>query len=304
MNKLLFVINPISGGIEKTNLRNDIEVFCKENRIIYDIHETTGEDDVNKVSHSVDHFHASTVVACGGDGTINMVAQAVISKNIKIAILPLGSANGLATELLIPNNLQRALEVILSGKTIDMDVVRINKDHISLHLSDVGFNAKLIKYFEDSGTRGKVSYAAHFFKVLFKPSAHRYKCICNGSQFRRKAEMVVFANASKYGTGAVVNPEGSLTDGQFEVCVFKRHPWYGVFRIAFDFFTGRLHNSPYVKIFSTKRIEVFVDTPVTLQVDGEVIDDFDHILAELDENKLSVIVPEEYEEKKPPRQAG
>ncbi|MBL6446110.1 hypothetical protein JMN32_07315 [Fulvivirga sp. 29W222] len=294
MNKILFVVNPISGGIDKADFKNELKFCCAESNVTFDLIETKGQNDHILISEKIEQSKPDAVVACGGDGTINLVARILLGRNISMGIIPLGSANGLATELLIPRNIRKAIRVILKNRIINIDVLRINDKYLSLHLSDVGFNAKLIKNFEEGGSRGKMAYAAHFFKVLFKKAPSKYTFIVDETRFRRRAEMVVFANASKYGTGAVVNPDGCLYDRKFEVCIFKPYPWYAIFRIAFDFFTGGMKQSPYVKIFSTTSIIVKSKKMVPLQVDGEVVGDFRQVKVKLESTQLPVIVPPQY----------
>ncbi|ELR69800.1 diacylglycerol kinase catalytic domain protein [Fulvivirga imtechensis AK7] len=290
MNKILFVINPISGGRDKTGLHQEIYSFCKNNHLQGEIMETTGKNDFDRIHKKMEQVAPDTVVACGGDGTINMVAQALLKKSITLGIIPLGSANGLAAELLIPRDIKKALDIIKENNVLPIDIVQINGKYISLHLSDVGFNAKLIKHFDQGRVRGKLGYLTHFFKTLHKKSPRRYTFNLKGNKFRRRAEMVVFANASRYGTGAVVNPEGIINDGKFEVCIFKPYPWYAIFRLTFDFFTGRMKKSPYVKIFSTTEITVKAHKAVPLQIDGEVIGDFKTVYVKMLQKQLPVIV--------------
>lgn len=290
MSKLLFVVNPISGGRDKTDLQEQISSSCKVNDIPFSILETKGKNDLELIQGEIDKYLPETVVACGGDGTINLVARAILGKQVNLAIVPLGSANGLANELLIPAAVKKALDVIHQKRVVKIDVLRINESHISLHLCDVGFNAKLIKHFDEGRMRGKMAYVAYFFKTLLKKSPRRYTFLIQGNRFSRRAEMVVFANASKYGTGAVVNPDGVINDQKFEVCIFKPHPWYAIFRLTFDFFTGRMKKSRYVKIISTDKVSVKANKAVTLQVDGEVIGEFKNIEVEMHGEQIPVIV--------------
>lgn len=294
MKKILFVVNPISGGIDKSDLKNELTSCCNDHSIAFDWVETTGENDVELISEKIKEAQPQVVVACGGDGTINLVAQVLLGGSLKLGIIPLGSSNGLASELLIPRNIKKAFNIILKDNVLNIDVLRVNDEYISLHLSDVGFNAKLVKNFDAGNSRGKLAYAAHFFKVLFKKAPSKYTFIQKERKFRRRAEMVVFANASRYGTGAVVNPDGCLFDKKFEVCIFKPYPWYAIFRLAFDFFTGGVKRSPYVKIFSAKNIVVKSVNMVPLQIDGEVIGEFKQVTVSLDANQLPLIVPEEF----------
>lgn len=291
MRKILFIVNPISGGLDKRNFRNTITGWCDSNKIEFTFFDTTGENDLQKINSQLSDFLPSTVVACGGDGTVNLVAQSILKKhNINLGIIPLGSANGLATELGIPEDEKEALKIVLSEKIKAVDVLKINGEHLCLHLSDIGLNAKLIKRFERGSTRGKLGYARHFFETLFNKKALEYSFKSEEEDFNEKAEMVVFANAKKYGTGAVVNPLGKLGDRKFEVCIFKPYPWYAIFRLTYLFFTGKLNYSPFVKIFSTSKVEVNSNKAEHLQIDGEPIGKFKQVSVEVSPDQLSILV--------------
>lgn len=290
MRKILFIINPISGGVDKRSFRKAITKWCDGNKVDYKFFDTTGENDQVKIKAVLNEFSPSAAVACGGDGTVNLVAQSILDYDIKLGIIPLGSANGLATELQIPEDESEALKIILSNKTRPVDVLKINNQHICLHLSDIGLNAKLIKRFEKGSMRGKLGYARHFFETLFNKKALHYSFKSDEEDFEEKAEMVVFANAKKYGTGAVVNPLGKLGDGKFEVCIFKPYPWYAIFRLTYLFFSGKLNYSPFVKIYSTTKVKVSSDKAEYLQIDGEPIGKFKKVEVEIASSQLMVLV--------------
>lgn len=290
MKRILFVINPISGGIGKRNIRQDITNHCPEKSLTIDFLETTGKNDALAIKNKINSFSPGVVVACGGDGTINLVSQVLIKRDIQLGIIPMGSANGLATELGIPNNIDDAVDILLKGRAMEMDVLLINKKLISLHLADLGFNANLIKRFEKRGKRGKLGYARHFLQTLFTQKSRRYYFKLEGKNFSRRAQMVSFANARKYGTGAVINPDGKMDDGRFEVCIFKPYPWYALLGIVFRFFTGSLNKSKYVKIISTKEALVFVQHAEVLQIDGEAMSEYNEVHVTIHPDKLRVII--------------
>lgn len=290
MKKLLFVINPISGGIDKNGLRKMITKTCESHSQDYSFFDTTGKDDVTKLKHFITELKPTAVIACGGDGTVNLVAESIYDKELILGIIPMGSANGLATELNIPDNVETAIRLVLEGNALPIDILWINKKHMCLHLADVGLNAKLIRRFEKQPGRGKLGYARNLFETLFNSDAIKYQFETETECFEEKAEMVVFANARKYGTGAIVNPEGKINDGNFEVCIFKPYPWYAIIKLTYMFFTGKLKRSPFVKIFSTPFIKVSSEMPEDLQIDGESHGKSKTFTVEVGKHQLPIIV--------------
>src|SRR6185295_4965195 len=117
-------------------------------------------------------------------------------------IIPAGSANGMARELEIPDEPEKALEIILEGEVKSADVILMNEKDICLHLSDIGLNAQLIKYFKEGSLRGKLGYARVVLKVLLRKQRMRVVIQSGKEEILRSAVMVAIANASKFGTGA------------------------------------------------------------------------------------------------------
>ncbi len=292
--KYLFVINPIAGGLDKNQYVSDLKARFTQKGAAFDVIETTGDNDQEKILKYMATCKPDVVVAVGGDGTCNLVAELIQQKDVAMGIVPLGSANGLATELSIPTNTNEATDLLFAGKEIHIDAILINKKHLCLHLSDIGLNARVVKRFEREKSRGMWGYFKQYISEIFRMDPKKFKFDLNGNQFRRKAHMVVIANASKYGTGAIVNPIGKINDGKFEVCIIKPFPLWSIFSISIALFRGTLKTSRYVKILSCKKIKVYNKYRETVQVDGEVIGEPAVVNAKILHNILKVIVPMEF----------
>jgi len=287
--KLLFIVNPKSGNNDKSKLERTIAKACDKNKKEYTLFYTTGENDLDKIKKEQDLYQADTLVACGGDGTVNLVAELLLNSEIQLGIIPLGSANGLAYELKIEEDIDSSLDLIFRGKTISMDVIKINDQHICLHLSDLGFNAKMIKDFEEGGERGMLSYARSFFSSLMDKTTSEFTIEFNGEKKEVKADMIVMANASSYGTGAVINPGSKLDDGSFELVVFKPIPIRDLLGLTLESFLGDIKNSPYVEIFRVEKVHIHCKEEELLQVDGELKGEKQEINAEILKGALKVI---------------
>ncbi len=278
---ILFVINPKSGGINKDGLDKLIKRMCDECQSSYAFHYTTGKNDVEAIKQLMKEKSPEIVVACGGDGTVNIVAQCLLHTEISLGIMPMGSANGLASELNIPEDDEESLQIIFSNKTKPLDVLRINEAHISLHLSDVGFNANMIKEFEKESRRGKLGYAKAFFKSIKDREGATYDIKTDKNQLTVTAEMLVFANASSYGTGAIINPDSELDDGFFELIVFKPIRLSELASLTFESFFGDINESPYVEIYQAKEAHITCKQHQLLQIDGELINEVNEIKLEM-----------------------
>ena len=292
MRQLLFVINPISGGVDKRQAKAEIEAYCPARDWQFRILETTGEDDDRRIAAAIEAHAPDTVVAGGGDGTVNLVARVLLGRtDCRMGILPLGSANGLATELGISSNVAEALEVLRTGQVMPMDALRIQEDHYSFHLADIGYNAHLVQRFERKGRRGQFGYARESIRTIWQRPVARFELTVDGQTFAQRAVMITFANGRRYGTGAFVNPNGHIGDGRFEVCIFQPWPRWYLFWIVLLAFLGRVDESRWVKILSATEATVTATPPLPLQADGEPLGKPARVRVRLAPEKVRLWVP-------------
>ncbi len=226
------------------------------------------------------------VIAVGGDGTISLVAQAVAGK-FPMGIIPAGSANGMAKELEIPLDPQEALDIIENGQVSPSDAIRINGE-ICLHLSDIGFNAQLIKYFDEGGLRGQWGYARVLLKTLWNKRKMQVVIRKNKQEIKREAFMVVLANASKYGTGAVINPTGELDDGEFEVVIVRK---LAISEILKMLFLPQPFNPKKIEVIKASSVTISTGHSVHFQVDGEYKGRINGLSASILPRYIDLILP-------------
>lgn len=285
---ILFVINPVSGGKTKTDWESAITDFFKSAPFDIQFYLFDGKNDPASLQHWIEKIKPHRVVAVGGDGTVTLVAKEVLQTGIALGILPAGSANGMARELGLPLTTNEALHVIAEGKTKSADVIRINREHISLHLSDIGLNARLIKHFEEGNLRGKFGYATKVIKTLWTKSYMTVDVCIGDKKATLKALMVVLANATKYGTGAVINPEGSPFDGKFEVVVMKRLSVSELFKM---WFRPQPFNPRKIRVYPATSVTIHSDKQEHFQVDGEYLGRVSKVEAHILAGQLKLIVP-------------
>ncbi len=290
-DKLLFIVNPSSGGNNKTNWKEKIEDYFGKTQQHFEIHELSGGDnDKENMKQRIAAFKPDKVIAVGGDGTVKMVAEELVNTDMVLGILPAGSANGMATELCIPTDAEKACNVINENNIEKIDVLKMNGKNISIHLSDTGLNALLIHYFEKGNQRGMLGYAKVAFKVLLKKRLMRLNIEVNGETISRAAYMVALANAKKYGTGAEINPEGSLTDGKFEVIIIRKLTLVQLFKMLIS---HKPFNTDCIEIIQTTKAVITSHSKNHFQVDGEYCGKTDGITAEIMPAALRILMPHE-----------
>jgi YegS/Rv2252/BmrU family lipid kinase len=208
------------------------------------------------------------VVAVGGDGTVNEVAQGLIGTSTPMGIIPMGSGNGLARELGISMNVSKSAKTLIEGKKQQIDVCRINNQRF-LCTSGIGFDAQVADKMSKAPTRGFMRYIQLTLQesISFKP--FKIKMIVDDILVEKPVFLVTFANAAQFGNNARIAPDASMTDGLIDVVVVRpfNKMWLPVFGIAL--FTRIILKLSFVECYKAKHIKLeFVDTNI-YHFDGE-----------------------------------
>ncbi|MBV9988850.1 MAG: NAD(+)/NADH kinase [Chitinophagaceae bacterium] len=265
-SKLLFVVNPISGGRKKINWETEIREYFAGSDHQVEMLVLNGGNDGWKIYEKIKTGQPDKVIAVGGDGTIKLVVEQLLGTDIPLGIIPAGSANGLAREFDLPASLKDALAVVMKDNIRTVDLIKINDKEICVHLSDMGLNARVVKYYAMGGVRGKWGYARAIWRVLWQRQLISAEILVNGQQLKREAFMVVIANARTYGTGALINPSGNISDGLFEVVVVKE---LSVWELLKMIVTHKPFDPRKIEVLKTTEARVNIRKRGYFQVDGE-----------------------------------
>lgn len=287
--RYLFVINPVSGRTSNDDAIGTIHESMTskghESEILY----TSGKNDDAAIVRQLEVSKPDIVVACGGDGTVQLVARNLIAKKIPMGILPLGSANGLAKALELPQDLEEALDVFTNDPhNVPLDLLKIN-DHVCIHLGDIGTNALLIKNYEHAGDKGMFGYAKHLISSIQDSELMHYTIITEERTFEKEGYMLTIANANKYGTGVRIS-EGSVSDGKFEICNVQKIDLESAVKAGLTALNLFVDKNMFSDVISCIAAEIRIDRKVHLQIDGEYMGSFDNLRASVIPSALRVLV--------------
>jgi len=283
--KLLFIINPGSGSHD-INLKEVISTHFKRGDVNIELFELPDDCSLDKIKAKIEQSQPDRVVAVGGDGTLKLVAECLLNKEIPIGIIPAGSANGMAKELGIPQEITEALDLLGNGKAQKIHVVKINEE-ICIHLSDLGFNAYLVKKFDTLPERGMWGYAKATWHALWNHKRMDVELNIKGETIKSKAAMVAIANATMYGSGLKINPDGKLDDELFEIVLVKDYSYLEILKV---WITRLPFNPKKVEIFQTSAIKISSKHKAHFQVDGEYIGKINTVEAHILPAAITVIV--------------
>lgn len=284
----MLIVNPISGDVDKSELIDATTIFAAKENLNLVIYNTSGASDIENIKVLFQTYNPERIIVAGGDGTIKMVAEAMESHDVIIGILPAGSANGLAVDLNLPTTIEENLEIAFHNNYIEIDMISINGKK-SIHLSDLGVNAEMIKNYENSSIRGKWGYAIQTVNTLIDLDEPFTATIKGDFEtIECTARMIVIANSQKYGTGVSINPNGVMDDGKFELVILKNLDLVVLGKIISGNMPVDLED---VEIISTDKAVVTTNVPVSFQIDGEYCGTETKLNIEILPKQMKVAIP-------------
>lgn len=267
-HRILFIVNPISGGFNKVFIPNLIDKNLDHQKFDANIIYTTHQAHAKELAQEAIASNVEIVVAVGGDGTINEVASVLESSNKIMAIVPCGSGNGLARTLGIPLNNAKAIQKINHLKTTAIDVGLLNNKKF-FNMAGMGFDAHISAHFAKSVKRGLLGYIKSTLKEISNYKAKTYEIIIDGKPIIREAFMLSLANSSQYGNNAHISPTASTQDGLLDICIIKQFPLRVFPILGYRMFTKTAGRSKYVDIIKAQAFEIIRETEGPVHVDGE-----------------------------------
>ena len=269
MEKIGFIVNPISGTIDKTSVMSYIkETFDASANYSCSYLTLSEGKDAAEAAREFSRAGGDVVVAVGGDGTVNRVACGLVGSRTKMAIIPVGSGNGLARHLHIPLDYKEAVDLILKEKSIAIDAGVINGQHFFC-TAGLGFEAVVGNRFNTSKQRGLISYINFCAQEYLRYRPENYILNIEGNTYNTRAFLITFANAAQWGNDAYIAPEADITDGLLDVVVWKKAPAVTAPILAAELFLGTILQSPEIDMYRCRSISIIREKDGLIQFDGE-----------------------------------
>jgi diacylglycerol kinase (ATP) len=212
---------------------------------------------------------ADVMFVWGGDGTVQRCIDAVAGTDAVVAILPAGTANLLAMNLQIPDDLAEAVRVGLHGDRRRVDTGSVNGEHFTV-MAGAGFDARMISD-ADRGTKDKLGRLAYLYTGARNLSARRVKATVkvDGRRFfEGRVSCVLAGNVGKILGGVEVFPEARPDDGLLQLGVVTAKDPAEWARTFARLTLGRAEKSPFVEVTHGKKFKVSFDRKLPYELDG------------------------------------
>lgn len=271
--KICFIINPVAGlGVQKLN-KHDIVSFFPKNKFTVIFKETEYSGHASLLTREAITEGAHIIVACGGDGTINEIASELVGKNTALGCIPIGSGNGLASNLKIPKDVNEALQTLAQFNIQKIDVGKINNSYFFSNMG-IGFDTAVLHTYKRIKNRPLLSYIKAVLSTFFNyRNVHRLELVTDDSSFSVDPFMFFVSNSNQLGYNISLSRNASLTDGMLDLVIIKKQPKYKLLVLGFLMLLKKERYFKGMIKYPIKKIQVKLAdmNPFYLQKDGELL---------------------------------
>ena len=273
----LFIINPAAGSRNRTeDYRNKIKAICEARGLQYKIQISQAPGDCRRLARAAAETGKEfRIYACGGDGTLNEVADGAAGfDNVSVTVFSGGSGNDFVKLFDDPKAFFH-LERLLDCEEATFDLIRCN-DFRALNICSIGLDARIAKdvsnYKRLPLLHGFRAYAASTVVNLCKGIAERYVVEIDGETIEGEFTFVCACNGRFYGGGFNPVPEADPTDGLLDVLLVDK-----VKLLEVPGLIGKYKNGQYqqlgslVRHYKTNALKITCPREVPVNVDGEAI---------------------------------
>lgn len=293
MKNIAFIINPISGGVNKRKMPKQIEKELDHTHWLENIIFTEYAGHATELARQYAKMGFDAVVAVGGDGTVNEVASGLRDTNTALGIIPCGSGNGFARHIGMSMRFSRAIEQINRGEIISADYGMVN-DHPFFCTCGVGFDAMVADQFATAGTRGMKTYMQKILKDLFSYQPETYTIHGDGIDLNPQAFLITFANANQWGNDAYIAPQASIQDGKMDIAILSKFPLIVAPGLALKLFTKSLDKGMFVTTIQAKEVTVLRGEAGPMHADGEPLQMPQELHIRIVEDGLKLLVEKRF----------
>ena len=289
--KIHFIIKLSNSKIVE-RIKEEIRIKFDRNKYQVKICESSFKGETKTLAKEAILDKTDLIVACGGDGTINEILNEIKERGLKIAIVPIGSGNGIARHFNIPLNISRSLDLILKQNYSYVDIGKVN-DLFFLGNVAFGLGADFIKNYQKIKYQGLFGYFLAFVKTLFTIREKHFIIDVDGEKITTNPLVLIISNTNQQGYNFTVTPKAKTDDGLLDMVIIENISNFKNFKNIFKIIFG-LKFYPGERIYKKiGNLNLTPQKPIdNIQIDGENLNANDSFYEiKLFKGKLQLISP-------------
>lgn len=277
MKRIKLIYNPISGdGGFKNELDFVIQSFQENGYLVEMLRTDRNGIEYDFFKQSISSWDNTIIVVAGGDGTVSQVVNIMLKNQIQapLGIIPMGTANDLGSYLGMSRNIQECCKIIIENNQIKMDAGMIN-DNYFISVASGGLVAT-VPQATDVRMKNTLGKLAYYLKGLEEiPTFRPISISLESPDYNYEGDLLFFLilNGQFAGGFKKIAPKASISDGKFDVILFKNSNLPVLARLFVKLLRGEHINDPNVIFFQTDELIIkpyLNKNPIKIDIDGEI----------------------------------
>ena len=280
MKRARVILNPSSGrerGPEHVELLNTrLSAHFDEVALVV----TSGDGDAERAATMAAADGCQTIFVAGGDGTVNEAVNGLASAgalhDVAVGIVPFGTGNDFAAALGIPVETEPALDVLLAGRELAVDLGEVN-GRVFVNTSGGGFIAEVSTAVTPQlkTIAGRLAYLIGGAQALleFEPVGASVAIEPGSVRFSRRLYAFAVCNSRLIAGGRLIAPDATIDDGLLDVCLIDAMSALEFVALARKVADGAHVQDPRVFYYQAASVRIDLDRAVHVNTDGEVFED-------------------------------
>jgi YegS/Rv2252/BmrU family lipid kinase len=268
---VLIIVNPAAGGSRRSRRRLGRIVAALERRgcVVVVRHAGPAAGDAERLAREAE-AEFDVIVAAGGDGTVNAVANGIAASPRALAVLPFGTANVLAREVSLPRRSKRLAELIATGEARPIWPGRVG-DRLFLTTASSGFDAEIVAAVNPRLKRslGRFAFAWAIMARLSRYRASALSVRADGAEHR--AAGVIAAKGRFYAGAYVIAPGANIAEPVLDLVLLQRSGRLAVLGYLAALLLGRVARRRDIAVLRCRTALVAEGEPLPVQADGEIV---------------------------------
>jgi len=276
------IVNPIAGNRNFSKQWRKIQQLLNNKKISFSFAFTQfSKHEIKLVDIAIQQGFRN-IISIGGDGTLHHVVNGIMlqryvkTSDISIAVIPLGTGNDWIKTYRIPNNLEKAVEIIHKKKTIfqDIGVLETENNAISYfnNVAGLGYDGYIVNRLKSLKKLGKLSYLLAGIYGLFFYKKGIFEIIFNNKKLEENCLMIVFGICKFSGGGMQFTENVAISNGLLDITILKNFTFFDLIFNLHKLYTAKIFQHKKIETFKTKQITVIPKKSNTfIQADGEII---------------------------------
>ena len=284
-NRWFAIINPTSGNGSSKQKWPQIKSLLQSYNFDFDFGFTEHENHSPELLQQAIENGVLNIICIGGDGTLHNIVNGIMnqtivpSNEINIGVIPIGTGNDWVKTHDIPNDFEKAIQIIKNGnkKTQDLGKIEfLNEDRKPVYfnnLAGVGFDGFVVSKVHKYKHFGALAYLAGAVLGLFSFKNFKSKVVVDNKKIESKTLMILVGLCNYSGGGMQLTKEANPFDGLFDISIAKNIGKLDIVTNLSKLFNGKIVNHKKVETFKSKSIAITIDEDKLpfIQADGELI---------------------------------